>query len=168
MRPFAFVTLGLTAAMAFMIGLIVAGSTVPAPALSQPSAAAAPPAPVREAVLPTRQAAGLVNFADVAERINPAVVNIEATTRGSDGNRRRRFQPEPGSPDDPPAGPGVPGVRPQSGSGFVIEPNGEGSHITYEMEFVGPALKGPMAGMLEKQAGAAGKQALEKLVALLD
>jgi len=36
------------------------------------------------------------------------------------------------------------------------------------MEFVGPALKGPMAGMLEKQAGAAGKQALEKLVALLD
>src|SRR6187397_279007 len=124
MRPFAFVTLGLTAAMAFMIGLIVAGSTVPAPALSQPSAAAAPPAPVREAVLPTRQAAGLVNFADVAERINPAVVNIEATTRGSDGNRRRRFQPEPGSPDDPPAAPGVPGVRPQSGSGFVIERNG--------------------------------------------
>ena len=43
-----------------------------------------------------------------------------------------------------------------------------GSHITYEMEFVGPALKGPMAGMLEKQAGAAGKQALEKLVALVD
>jgi hypothetical protein len=51
---------------------------------------------------------------------------------------------------------------------FVIESSGEGSHITYEMEFVGPALKGPMAGMLEKQAGAAGQQALAKLVALLD
>ena len=50
---------------------------------------------------------------------------------------------------------------------FVIEPNGEGSHITYEMEFVGPALKGPMAGMLEKQAGAAAQQALAKFTALL-
>ena len=51
---------------------------------------------------------------------------------------------------------------------FVIEPTATGSHITYEMEFVGPALKGAMAGMLEKQAGAAGQQTLAKLVALLD
>ena len=70
-----------------------------------------------------------------------------------------------------------PGRLEQSGDGpmgvkaknlFVIEPAGEGSHITYEMEFIGPALKGPMAGMLEKQAGAAGDQSLAKLVALLD
>ncbi|GIM85567.1 type II toxin-antitoxin system Rv0910 family toxin [Salinispora arenicola] len=51
---------------------------------------------------------------------------------------------------------------------FVIAPRGGGSHITYEMEFVGPALQGPMGGVLEKQAGAAGQQALAKLVALLD
>ena len=71
----------------------------------------------------------------------------------------------------------APGRLEQNGDGpmgvksknvFVIEPTDEGSHITYEMEFVGPALKGPMAGMLEKQAGVAGKQSLEKLVALLD
>jgi len=72
----------------------------------------------------------------------------------------------------------APGRLEQAGDGpmgvkakniFVIEPtDAGGSHITYEMEFVGPALKGPMAGMLEKQAGAAGKQALEKLVALVD
>ena len=71
----------------------------------------------------------------------------------------------------------APGRLEQNGDGpmgvkaknlFVIEPSGDGSHITYEMEFVGPALKGPMAGMLEKQAGAAGQQALAKLVALLD
>ena len=37
-----------------------------------------------------RGAPGLVNFADVAERINPAVVNIEATTRAGVEHRRRR------------------------------------------------------------------------------
>lgn len=50
---------------------------------------------------------------------------------------------------------------------FVIEPSGEGSQITYEMEFTGPALAGPMAAMLEKQAGAAAQQSLAKLAALL-
>lgn len=108
--------------MAFMIGLVVAGSIAPAPAISQPqiveppATRAAAPGPV------TRQAAGLVNFADVAERINPAVVNIEATTRGGDSTRRRRsldsFDEGSGSTERPGA------VRPQSGSGFVIERDG--------------------------------------------
>src|SRR6185436_363319 len=87
-RPFAYLTLSLTAAMAFMIGLVVAGSLAPAPAVSQPQSFTLPAMqPVAAPV--SRQAAGLVNFADVAERINPAVVNIEATTRG-EANRRRR------------------------------------------------------------------------------
>ena len=70
-----------------------------------------------------RVAAGLVNFADVAESLNPAVVNIEATTRG--GNRRRRpAEPSPFDDTTPaPPGPGI--VRPQSGSGFVIESDGQ-------------------------------------------
>jgi uncharacterized protein YndB with AHSA1/START domain len=50
---------------------------------------------------------------------------------------------------------------------FLIEPAGGGSQITYEMEFAGPALAGPMAAMLEKQAGNSAKQALDKLTALL-
>lgn len=50
---------------------------------------------------------------------------------------------------------------------FMIEPAEQGSRITYEMEFIGPALAGPMAGMLEKQAGASAKQSLEKLTTLL-
>ncbi len=68
-------------------------------------------------------AAGLVNFADVAESLNPAVVNIEATTRG--GSRRRRTpEPTPFDETNPaPLGPGA--VRPQSGSGFVIEGDGQ-------------------------------------------
>jgi serine protease Do len=121
-RPFAFVTLVLTAAMAFVIGLIVAGTA--APALSRPQSIAAPASAIAPtASAPARAAAGLVNFADVAERMNPAVVNIEATTRGADVNRPRRILPDSGSLDD---GPGQPGglVRPQSGSGFVIERDG--------------------------------------------
>ena len=48
--------------------------------------------------LGTPRPAPLVNFADVVERINPAVVNIDATTqrarrRGQRGRRRRRRQP---------------------------------------------------------------------------
>jgi len=50
---------------------------------------------------------------------------------------------------------------------FLIAPSGSGSQITFEMEFQGPALAGPMAGMLEKQAGAAAQQSLAKFTALL-
>lgn len=49
----------------------------------------------------------------------------------------------------------------------TIEPSGAGSKITFEMEFNGPALAGPMAGMIEKQAGSAAKESLAKFVALL-
>lgn len=70
-------------------------------------------------------AAVLPNFADVAARINPAVVNIEATTRGSANRRRRNPEPLPfdESTPAPPPPPGV--IRPQSGSGFVIEHTGQ-------------------------------------------
>ena len=72
---------------------------------------------------PAAHAAGLVNFADVAESLNPAVVNIEATTRA--GSRRRRGS-EPSPFDDTNPAPQSPNaVRPQSGSGFVIEPDGQ-------------------------------------------
>lgn len=48
-----------------------------------------------------------------------------------------------------------------------IEPSEAGSRITFEMEFNGPALAGPMAGMVEKQAGSAARESLAKFVALL-
>jgi serine protease Do len=137
-RPFVLVTLALTAVMAFLLG--VTSGSLRAP--SQPAAApraqmgevVAPPAS-SEAPVPTTAAAapavnrpvavapGLVNFADVAESLNPAVVNIEATTRA--GNRRRRA-PESLPFDDTIPAPQTPGlVRPQSGSGFVIEGDGQ-------------------------------------------
>jgi len=124
------VTLTLTATTAFLIGLSVAGRSGPpvqtAVEMQPEIAAPAAPAPDRAALAVQDPpygvqavAPGLVNFADVAESINPAVVNIEATTRSTGLNgRRRREQPESN-----PQGPSS--IRPQSGSGFVIDADGE-------------------------------------------
>ena len=121
--------------MAFLLGVTTGSLRAPAPPAAPPSKTefvAAPPdvsapqpipAPATTAVNRQAAAAGLVNFADVAESLNPAVVNIEATTRG--GSRRRRA-PEPAPFDETnPAPPGSGPVRPQSGSGFVIEGDGQ-------------------------------------------
>ena len=82
-RRFTLVTVALTALVAFLVGAIVAGG-VARSAIS----AGAPPKPAA-ARLASRASdapamASLVNFADVVERINPAVVNIDATMRGRD------------------------------------------------------------------------------------
>jgi len=121
-RRFLAVTVGLTATVAFLIGLIVAGSMTPQRAVSAPGA---PLVPVRSrnpaAVLPT-----VVSFADVAEQLNPAVVNIDATSRGSARSRRPNALPLPDGPDLF----GRPGDRdPQgphrgAGTGFIIEAQG--------------------------------------------
>jgi len=76
-RRFVLVTLCLTATIAFLIGLVVAGSMSPQFAIAAPSA---PQIPVR-ARLSAGISPAVVSFADVAERLNPAVVNIDATSR---------------------------------------------------------------------------------------
>lgn len=50
---------------------------------------------------------------------------------------------------------------------FKIEPSDGGSNITFEMEFNGPALNGPMAAMAEKNAGVAAEASLTKFKELL-
>jgi serine protease Do len=121
-RRFVVVTVCLTATIAFLIGLIVAGSMTPQPAISAPTA---PAFSVR-----TRTAATLApvisSFADVAERLNPAVVNIDATTRGSARSRRFGGLPVPDGPEpfDRPGGRDPQGPRRGAGTGFVIDPEG--------------------------------------------
>ena len=77
----------------------------------------------------SRRSASLVNFADVVERINPAVVNIDATTQGA---ARRRRRSAPGDPPDALGRPfdfGAPRgdrdtPRRGAGSGFIIDADG--------------------------------------------
>src|SRR5579862_1554390 len=116
-RRFALVSLALTAAVAYFIGGVSSrGADAPAAdvRIDTPRPAAAPagvPGP-------------LVNFADVVERINGAVVNIDATSRG--GGRRRTLRsgevpdpPEPGTPR-----PDRDAPRRGTGSGFIIDADG--------------------------------------------
>jgi serine protease Do len=111
-RRFALVTVVLVATASFLVGLIVAGSMTPAPASSRTTR---PPRAVGASR--TAAAPSLVNFADVAEQINPAVVNIDATSRVSD-ERSDRMSPSWESD----RGDGLP--RRGTGSGVIIESDG--------------------------------------------
>jgi serine protease Do len=129
-RRFTIVTVALTAVVAFLVGAIVAGglarSAVSAGAPAKPSATRLVPS--RHAAAPAM--ASLVNFADVVERLNPAVVNIDTTTRGS-GKRPRVRGARPSDPPDQFDGPfdfGTPRDRESprrgAGSGFIIDADG--------------------------------------------
>src|SRR5947208_4530935 len=101
MRRFTFVTLALTAVVAFLVGAIFAGGVTPASVLTGTVKSVPPRStrPVGGAV-----ASSLISFADVVERINPAVVNIDATTRGREtrGRRGRTGAPDPQDPFEGP------------------------------------------------------------------
>ena len=125
-KRFTIVTLALTAVVAFLVGAIVAGSvarsSVSAGSSGNKAAARSLTRSLNGSVGP------LINFADVVERINPAVVNIDATTRGRDLRSRRRGRtaiPEP-DPFDPDFGPRYDRDAPRrgAGSGFVIDTDG--------------------------------------------
>ena len=79
MRRFTLLTVVLTSAVTFLIGVIVAGGLTPGAVLTSAPRRAAGAGEVAKASGP-RTGTGAVNFADVAERINAAVVNIDATS----------------------------------------------------------------------------------------
>src|SRR5579863_9443759 len=125
-RRFTLVTLALSSIVAFLVGAIMAGG------VARSSIAAGAPRTVN-ARLATRtssapEPSSLVNFADVVERLNPAVVNIDATSRaqgrrrrgrGSDGGDLNDNGPDIGSPRGDRDAP-----RRGAGSGFIIDADG--------------------------------------------
>jgi serine protease Do len=68
----------------------------------------------------------VVSFADVAERLNPAVVNIDATSRGTARSRRFGGLPVPDGPElfDRPGQRDPQGPRRGAGTGFIIDASG--------------------------------------------
>jgi serine protease Do len=121
-KRFTVVTVALCAAVAFLVGLIIAGEFTPSPIV-----ATAPRTFMRStdvartgavAALPT-----VVNFADVAERINAAVVNIDSTSKGSDLRDPRSFRRGDG-PLEGPSPRDLETPRLGAGSGFIIDRDG--------------------------------------------
>jgi serine protease Do len=98
-RQFAWITAGLSAVIGVLVGFIVSGTLAPSPVAPVPAPAAstsrAEPTAVERATRPNGGTSA-INFADVAERLNPAVVNIDATARG-----RRSRAPQDGQPRRP-------------------------------------------------------------------
>ena len=78
-RRFAAITIGLAMAVGAMIGLVLAGNLTPAPAHSAP----APGRETTTAEAKAAAAAGAGSFADIADQLNPSVVTIDASARGS-------------------------------------------------------------------------------------
>src|SRR5947207_13039787 len=127
-KRFTLVTVPLTAIVAFLVGAIFAGG------VARSAVTAGAPAKAGGGRLISRAAgaaatASLVNFADVVERINPAVVNIDTVMRGRDARRRRGRTAAPESPDpfDEPfdfGGPRDRDTRRGAGSGFIIDADG--------------------------------------------
>jgi len=116
MRRFAAVAVVLVAVVAFMVGLVVAGSGIrmpsgPVTTLSKaPVQLAAVPAQTAAAMLTPTALGTNIDFAEVASRMNAAVVNVDATSRG--GRRRDLDEPQRDGP------------KQGAGSGFVIDTEG--------------------------------------------
>ena len=148
MRRYFVLVVALASAVSFLVGLILAGGF---PAATGPAVTVAQqPAPIRAraktAAAPT-SAPGAVNFADVAERINASVVNVDAAVRAG---RERRRRDDPG---DLPRDFEMP--RQGSGSGFIIDRQGfilTNYHVIEDADRItvtladGRALRGEIVG----------------------
>ena len=119
-RRFLAVTVSLAATVAFLVGLVVAGTMTPARAVSATTTPR--PTPARDASSGSASPKE-VSFADVAERLNPAVVSIDATSRGE--ARERPVRPPGGSePFLRPPQRDRDGPRRGAGTGFMIDADG--------------------------------------------
>jgi serine protease Do len=116
-RRFTLLTIALSCTVAFLLGVIIAGGITPSPVVSSAPQRPLPAADLARATRPSPVPAA-VNFADVAERINSAVVNVEATSKTMRETRQRR-----GEEMDAP-GRDYDGPRQGSGSGLIIDRDG--------------------------------------------
>ena len=127
-RQFAWTTAALTGIIGVLVGIILSTPRplpVAAPATTRVVEKTAPTGIASVAdTRPMATAPGSVNFADIAARLNPAVVNIDASARS---RRARRLVEEGGRPSDDPFDLGRRGAdvpRRGTGTGFLIDEDG--------------------------------------------
>ncbi|MBI2221464.1 MAG: trypsin-like peptidase domain-containing protein [Acidobacteria bacterium] len=122
MKKFTIVTLGLVGSVTFLLGLIAAGTVAPARVVSDfRPAVVTPPAPaaIEPAAAIPSPPSPIVSFADVADRTNAAVVNIDASAVGGPSTRpgRRESDDWLDRQDESES-------RQGAGSGFIIDRDG--------------------------------------------
>jgi serine protease Do len=120
-KRFTFVTVALSTVVAFLVGLIIAGEFTPSTIVAvapgnSPRIGGARPAGLT--AIPS-----VVNFADVAERMNAAVVNIDSTAKGDAREPQRYFRRGDG-PIEGPSSRDLDIPRQGAGSGFIIDRDG--------------------------------------------
>jgi len=121
-KRFTLLSLALSSIVAFLVGVIIAGEFTPARVVSSAPRPVAPRADKARLSAATASPM-LVNFADVAERINSAVVNIDSTSKGADARDPRSFFHREG-PGEAPGPRDLDTPRQGSGSGFLIDREG--------------------------------------------
>src|SRR3954470_14980483 len=148
MRRQTFLAVALASAVSFLLGALITGRAPPMPAVALAGQAQHRPAAARSTTRGATGAVGAVNFADVAEKINAAVVNIDAASRAGHEPRRHRDDGSE-SPRDfelPHQG---------SGSGFLIDRQGfilTNFHVIEDADRItvtladGRALRGEVVG----------------------
>src|SRR5262249_34909896 len=115
----------LTAVVSFLVGAIFAGGVDRSNVVAgTPKSAIGRPAAHSSAGTGT---VSVVNFADIVERINPAVVNIDSTSRVRAHRRNRSALPDPpdlfGGPSDY-GNSRSDAPRRGAGTGFIIDADG--------------------------------------------
>ena len=121
-KRFTLVTVALAAAVAFLVGLIIAGGLTPEPNVSTAERLGPRPDLAKPAGLVG--APMVVNFADVAERINAAVVNIDSTSKATEAREPQRYFRRGEGPMEGPGPRDLETPRQGSGSGFLIDRDG--------------------------------------------
>jgi serine protease Do len=123
-KRFTFVTVALSTVVAFLIGLIIAGEFTPSTIVAvAPGTAPRAGAALRTTGFPAIPS--VVNFADVAERINAAVVNIDSMSKAKGDTREpQRYFRRGDGPIEGPSSRDLDIPRQGAGSGFVIDRQG--------------------------------------------
>lgn len=125
-RLFTITTAALTLIIGVLVGVLLNVPRATQPVSQAPAASAAPRdgAPEPTEVVDTRPMPnGSLNFADIAARLNPAVVNIDATARGRNAGRLLEDGARRGM-DDPYGRRFTDAPRRGTGTGFLIDAEG--------------------------------------------
>jgi serine protease Do len=127
-RSVAWLVAAFAASVGLLVGLVLNGTLSPVdPQAPAPQVVVAPRQPsIGAPPLPALPVPGSVNFADIAERLNPVVVNIDASARGRRTRPPGEIPRRPEIFDDPTGERRKSGETPRrgTGTGFIIDPQG--------------------------------------------